>query len=113
MGRDDSIGEAYLTAYREFKESVDLASGGFLPEADNLAWYLLTGIPSVPADDDSSLNSRLTAIDQRVTILKAVFVEINRKEADDFLDEGLAIYDEAADMAKTLLTDEARLGSDL
>lgn len=107
-----TIEDAYLQAYREFKESVDFASAGFLPEADNLTWYLLTGIPPVPADDDSSLTSRLTAIDQRVTILKAVFVEINRGKSDDFLDEGLAIYDEAADMAKTLLTDEARLEDD-
>ncbi len=104
-----TIEDPYLRAYKEFKESVDLASGGFLPEADNLTWYLLTGIPPVPADDNRSLTSRLTAIDQRVTILKAVFVEINRKEPDGFLDEGLAIYDEAADMARTLLTDEARL----
>jgi len=107
-----SIEDAYLRAYREFKESVDFASAGFLPEVDNLTWYLLTGIPPVPADEDSSLTARLTAIDQRVTILKAVFVEINREKPDDFLDEGLAIYDEAADMARTLLTDEARLEDD-
>lgn len=107
-----NIEDAYLRAYREFRASVDFASGGFLPEVDNLTWYLLTGIPPVPADEDSSLSSRLLAIDQRVNILKVVFVELNREATDDFLDEGLAIYDEAADMAKTLLTDEARSDDD-
>jgi hypothetical protein len=112
MRGNENSGKAYLKAYQDFRESVDFASGGFLPEVDNLTWYLLTGIPPVPADEDSSLTSRLLAIDQRVNILKAVFVELNRAASDDFLDEGLAIYDEAAGMAKTLLTDEAQSDDD-
>lgn len=108
MKQGVTIGEAYLRAYREFRESVDFTSGGFLPETDNLTWYLLTGVPPVPADDGSSLRSRLVAVDQRVNILKAVFVELNRDKPDVFLDQGLAIYDRAAEMAKTLLEEEGR-----
>jgi len=107
-----SIEDGYLRAYREFRASVDFAGGGFLPEADNLTWYLLTGIPPVPADEGSSLASRLLAIDQRVNILKAVFVELNREEPDPFLDQGLAIYDRAAERAKALLADEVRSDDD-
>jgi len=108
MEQHVTIGEAYLRAYREFRESVDFTSGGFLPETDNLTWYLLTGVPPVPADDDSSLTSRLMAVDQRVNILKAVFVELNRDKPDAFLDEGLAIYDRAAETAKALLEEESQ-----
>ena len=45
------------------------------------------------------------AIDQRVAILKAVFVEANRSSDDAFLDEGLSRYDRAGDEAKRLLQD--------
>jgi hypothetical protein len=93
----------YLQAYRDFKESVDFKKGGFLPDLDNLVWYLLAGIPSVPADEDHSEKGQIVALDQRLNILKAVFVELNRSMPDDFLDQGLKIYDQAGKTAKTML----------
>jgi hypothetical protein len=61
----------------------------------------------VPADEDESPKSELIAIDQRVAILKAVFVEVNGSETDKFLDEGLCRYDRAAEMAKKMLLEVA------
>jgi hypothetical protein len=60
MKQGVTIDDAYLRAYREFRASVDFASGGFLPEPDNLTWYLLTGIPPVPSDEESSLTLALS-----------------------------------------------------
>jgi hypothetical protein len=57
----------------------------------------------VPADNDPSEEAPIEAIDQRVSILKAVFVELNRDQSDDFINQGLSRYDEAGRMAKILL----------
>ena len=93
----------FIKAYHDFRESVDLSKGGMLPDLDNLVSYVLMGVPHVPADDDSSDNAPMEAIDQRITILKALFVEANGDEGDDFLDQGLRRYDQAAKMAKAML----------
>ena len=95
--------ERFVKAYRDFRESVDFSHGGMLPEVDNVIGFMLMGIPHVPADEDSSEAASIAAIDQRVVILKAVFVEVNRAENDDFLDEGLNRFDRAGKMAKSLL----------
>lgn len=95
--------ENYLQAYYDFKESVDFTQGGFLPDLDNLVWYLLVGVPPVPADEDPSEMGQMAAVDQRVNILKAVFVELNRNMSDQFLDEGLGIYDRAVKSVRTML----------
>ena len=68
---------------------------------------MLMGVPRVPADDDPKSFSSWEAIDQRVNILKATFVEVNRNESDDFLNQGLTIYDQAAKKAKILIKEEA------
>ena len=93
----------FIQAFHEFRNSVDLTQGGVLPDLDNLVWYLLMGVPRVPADDDSSDHTPMEAIDQRVSILKVVFVEANRDQSDEFLDQGLQRYDEAARTAKAML----------
>ncbi|NQU14870.1 MAG: hypothetical protein HQ561_12030 [Desulfobacteraceae bacterium] len=98
---DDTKG--FLKAYHDFRDAVDLTKSGFLPSRDDLIWYMLMGVPRVPADDDPGEDSAIVAIDQRVNILKAVFVETNKNQPDDFLDQGLAIYDQAGERAKTLL----------
>jgi hypothetical protein len=95
--------ETFIRAYHDFRESVDFSMTGILPEIDNLVWCMLMGIPQVPADQDSSPDSPMRAIDQRAAILKAVFVEVNGQQADDFLDQGLLRYDEASKLAKKLL----------
>ncbi|MBW1868156.1 MAG: hypothetical protein JRI73_02425 [Deltaproteobacteria bacterium] len=107
----------YLQAYHEFKESVDFTKGGFLPDLDNMVWYLggflpdldnmvwylLAGVPPVPGDNDHSEKGQIIALDQRLNILKAIFVELNKSMSDDFLDQGLKIYDQAGESAKTML----------
>lgn len=95
--------EGFIKAYHEFRNSVDFTKSGVLPELDSLVWCMLMGIPRVPADEDTSPNAPITAIDQRVVILKAVFVEVNRERTEEFLDQGLAKYDEAGKKAKELL----------
>ena len=95
--------EAYIKAYHEFKESIDFTKNGFVPDLDNLVWYMLMGVPHVPADDDQSDDAQMEAIDQRVNILKAVFVELNRNQTDDFINQGLITYDQAGKRAKMLL----------
>ena len=95
--------DGFLKAYREFRETIDLSKGGSLPDLDTLIGYLLMGIPRVPADSDLSQEAQLEAVDQRIAILKAVFVESNRNEPEGFLDQGLLRYDEAGRMAKDLL----------
>ncbi|MBW1779434.1 MAG: hypothetical protein JRL30_01730 [Deltaproteobacteria bacterium] len=97
----------YLKAYREFRESVDFSKGGFLPDLDNLVWYLLVGVPPVPADGDLSEEGQITAVDQRLNILKAVFVELNRNMPEEFLDQGLQIYDRAGASVRDMI----RLGN--
>jgi len=42
-------------------------------------------------------------LDQRLNILKAIFVELNKDMSDDFLDQGLKIYDQAGRSAKAML----------
>ena len=93
----------YLQAYYNFRETVDFTQGGFLPDLDNLVWYLLVGVPPVPADEDPSETGQMAAVDQRVNILKAIFVELNRRMPDGFLDEGLSIYDQAVRSVRTML----------
>jgi len=97
----------YLQAYYDFRESVDFTKVGFLPDRDNLTLYLLIGVPAVPADQDDSHEGKLLALDQRLNILKAVFVELNRTMPESFLDEGLRIYDEAARSARSMIQDGA------
>ena len=98
--------DAFIKAYHEFKERVDLTLGGTLPEIDDLVCNMLMGIPHVPADQDSRADAPLVAIDQRISILKVLFVEANRDRSDDFLDEGLRRYDLASAMAKMMLKEE-------
>jgi hypothetical protein len=43
-----------------------------------------------------------------VNILKAVFVEANKDQSDEFVDEGLRRYDQAGKMAKALLKENSR-----
>lgn len=93
----------YLQAYRDFKESVDFTKGGFLPDQDNLVWYLFAGVPPVPGDEDHSEKGQIIALDQRLNILKAVFVELNKSMSDNFLDQGLKIYDQAGRSTKNML----------
>ena len=95
--------DSFIKAYRVFRESVDFGKGGILPELESLIWCMLMGVPEVPADEDSSEDSAMIAIDQRVAILKAVFVEVNSAQTEDFLDQGLVRYDQASEMAKKLL----------
>jgi hypothetical protein len=95
--------DGFIKAYHDFKESVDFTKAGIMPDLDNLVWFMLTGVPYVPADEDPSDDAAMTAIEQRVTILKAVFVEVNKGQTEDFIDQGLEIYDEAAKMAKVML----------
>ncbi|MBW1705865.1 MAG: hypothetical protein JRJ86_11975 [Deltaproteobacteria bacterium] len=99
-------GEDFIRAYRAFRESVDFGTGGILPELDSLIWCMLAGVPEVPADEDMSPDAPVTAIDQRVAILKAVFVEVNGDQGDEFIDRGLIRYDRASEMAKKLLKEE-------
>jgi hypothetical protein len=96
-------GNSFIRAYHCFRDSVDFDKTGILPELDHVIWCMVMGIPRVPADEDPSPESDRVAIDQRVAILKAVFVEVNREQADDFLDQGLLRYDQAGTMAKDLL----------
>lgn len=95
--------DSFIKAYRDFKEQIDTSRGGVLPEVDDLVCYMLMGFPRVPADDDTGTSARLQAIDQRVSIFKALFVEINREKPEEFVDEGLRRYDEAAVAAKAML----------
>jgi len=96
--------DAFIKAYHDFKDSVDFSQSGTLPDVKNLYWGMLMGIPSVPADDNNnSLDAQLIAVDQRVIILKAVFVEVNKNQADDFLDKGLIRYDKAGKITKEML----------
>ena len=93
----------FIKAYQDFRNSVDFDTTGILPDMDNLVWCMLMGIPQVPADEDNSPEGGMKAIDQRVAILKAVFVEVNGGQTDDFLDQGMIRYDEASKIAKKLL----------
>jgi hypothetical protein len=100
--------DSFIKAYHEFRNSVDLTKSGVLPDIENLVWYILMGVPPVPADQESAEEAPAAAIDQRVSILKAVFVEANRDQSDDFVDEGLRRYDQAGKMAKALLKENSR-----
>lgn len=97
--------DKFIRAYHDFREQVDFTRGGVLPEVDDLVSYMIMGVPHVPADEDSGEDARLEAIDQRVSIFKALFVEINKDEPEEFVDEGLRRYDQAAGEAKSLLKD--------
>lgn len=97
--------DEFIKAYRHFRESVDFSKSGFLPEVDKLVFHLLAGPPCVPAAEDPSGEGPMIAIDQKVAILKTVFVEVNRDQPKDFLDEGMRRYDEAGKMVKLLIKD--------
>ena len=97
--------KAFIKAYYNFRETVAFGKEGILPELDNVVWCMLMGVPEVPADEDKSSDASIVAIDQRAAILKAIFVEINRTQPEDFVDKGLARYDQAGEMAKQLLKD--------
>jgi hypothetical protein len=90
-------------AYNDFREQVDMTGSGILPDPDQLSFFLLMGVPEVPADHDPSDEAAKEAIDQRILILKKVFLEINMDQDEDFIDQGLAIYDQGAKNAKSLL----------
>ena len=90
-------------AYNDFREQVDMTGSGILPDPDQLSLFLLMGVPEVPADHDPSDEAAEEAIDQRILILKKIFVEVNLDQDDDFIDRGLAIYDQGAKKAKALL----------
>ena len=96
----------FIKAYHDFRNSVDLSRSGVLPDEENLVWYILMGVPPVPADHEPSEDAPAEAIDQRVSILKAVFVEANKDQSEEFIDEGLTRYDHAAKKAKALLKEE-------
>jgi hypothetical protein len=93
-------------AYDDFREQVDMTASGILPDPDELAFFLLMGVPEVPADRDSSDEAAEEAIDQRILILKKVFVEINLGQDEAFIDQGLAIYEQGRKKAKALLEEE-------
>jgi hypothetical protein len=95
--------DAFIKAYHDFKKTVDLTKSGISPDLDDLVWCMLMGVPKVPADEESSEEAQMTAIEQRVAILKAVFVEANRNRSEDFIDRGLLVYDQAGKVAKILL----------
>ena len=97
--------DPFINAYYEFRESVDFSRHGILPDKDNMISYLLMGVPRVPADDNKDPKSSVDAIEQRVLILKAIFIELNHDAAEEFLDKGLKIYDKAAEVAALLLDD--------
>jgi hypothetical protein len=96
----------FIKAYHEFRDSIDLSRAGILPDLENLVWYMMMGVPHVPADEESSDTAPMVAVEQRVTILKAVFAEVNKNQPREFVDQGLDIYDEAGKRAKKLLEEE-------
>jgi hypothetical protein len=100
--------DRFIKAYHEFRNSVDLNKSGVLPDLENLVWYILMGVPPVPADQESAEDAPAQAIEQRVSILKAVFVEANKDQDEEFIDEGLRRYDQAGKMAKALLKENSR-----
>jgi len=69
---------------------------------------MLMGVPRVPADEEPEAFTSSEAIEQRINILKATFVEVNRDQTDDFLNQGLGIYDQAGKKAKVLLKEESK-----
>ncbi len=97
--------EDFIEAYQRFRRQVDLRETDQLPDLDRLIYTLIIGIPDVPADHEKGEDSILDAIDQRVAILKAVFVEANKAKEDEFLDQGLLIYDKACQMAKEIISE--------
>jgi hypothetical protein len=90
-------------AYNDFREQIDMTRSGILPDPDELALFMVIGVPEVPADHDPSDEAAAEAIDQRILILKKIFVEINLDQNEDFIDQGLAIYDQGGKKAKVLL----------
>lgn len=97
--------QEFIEAYQRFRRQVDLKETDQLPDLERLTYTLIVGIPDVPADHEMDEDSILDAIDQRVAILKAIFVEANRTKTDEFLDRGLLIYDRACEMAKQIITE--------
>jgi hypothetical protein len=97
----------FIKAYHDFRDSIDFSKSGILPDLDNLVWYMLMGVPHVPADEDPEAFTSSEAIEQRINILKATFVEVNRDQTDDFLNQGLGIYDQAGKKAKKLVKEES------
>jgi hypothetical protein len=100
--------DPFIEAYHNFKESIDFSKTGILPDQENMVCYLLMGVPRVPADSDPTPEASVEAIDQRISILKAVFIELNRGASDEFLDFGLDIYDKAGEEAKLILEENSQ-----
>jgi hypothetical protein len=98
----------FIKAYHDFRDAIDFSKSGILPDLDNLVWYMLMGVPRVPADEEPEAFTSSEAIEQRINILKATFVEVNRDQTDDFLNQGLGIYDQAGKKAKVLLKEESK-----
>ena len=98
---------AFIKAYHDFRDSIDFSKSGILPDLDNLVWYMLMGVPHVPADVDPEAFTSSEAIEQRINILKVTFVEVNRNQTEDFLNQGLSIYDLAGKKAKVFLKEES------
>ena len=97
----------FIKAYHDFRDSIDFSKSGILPDLDNLVWYMLMGVPHVPADEDPEVFTSSEAIEQRINILKVTFVEVNRNQPEDFLNQGLSIYDQAGKKAKVFLKEES------
>jgi len=95
--------DPFIKAYYDFKDSVDFTRKGILPDMDNMVSFLLMGLPRVPADERTDAIASIEAIDQRVMILKAVFLELNHDASEAFMDRGLKIYDKAGEKARLLL----------
>ena len=95
--------DPFIKAYYDFKDSVDFTRKGILPDMDNMVSFLLMGLPRVPADERTDAIASIEAIDQRVMILKAVFLELNHDASEAFMDRGLKIYDKAGEKAMLLL----------
>ena len=101
----DKVG--FIKAYHDFRNAIDFSKSGILPDLENLVWYMLMGVPRVPADEEPEAFTSSEAIEQRINILKATFVEVNRDQTDAFLNQGLGIYDQAGKKAKVLLKEES------
>ncbi len=97
----------FIKAYHDCRDSIDFSKSGILPDLDNLVWYMLMGVPHVPADEDPEVFTSSEAIEQRINILKVTFVEVNRNQTEDFLNQGLSIYDQAGKKAKVFLKEES------
>ncbi len=95
--------KSFINAYHRIKRSfLSKEKAGKLPELSEIVWSIIVGIPPVPADEYSLPEAQDIAIDQRIAIYKAIFVELNKDQPEEFIDQGLSIYDAAAKLARQL-----------